>query len=38
LVSSDEFAMAAQFALNRGEPVSVQYMSGKQWSNAAWPC
>jgi hypothetical protein len=24
-------------ALNRSAPISVEFVSGKQWSNAAWP-
>jgi hypothetical protein len=24
-------------ALNRGVPISLEFISGKYWSNAAWP-
>jgi len=24
-------------ALNRGVPISLEFMSGMYWSNAAWP-
>jgi hypothetical protein len=30
-------ARAAKSALNRGVPISVEFVRGKDWSNAAWP-
>jgi len=29
--------MQRKLALNRGVPISVEFVSGKDWSNAAWP-
>jgi len=33
----DFAARAAKSALNRGVPISVEFVRGKDWSNAAWP-
>jgi hypothetical protein len=38
LVQSDSFAaIAAQTGMNRDASVSLRFVNGKHWSNAAWP-
>jgi hypothetical protein len=37
LIGSDFAAIAAQTGINRGAPVSAEFVNGSYWSNAVWP-